>query len=96
MKKFFTYIAILTAGLVAAVSCDKNLPPVFDDANAFVAFDRPSLSVEEAVVKPNGTIVPYTATQTVKVPVTLGSLKGISETQLIEYNIIYNFDIFIL
>ena len=80
MKKILTYIAILTAGLLAAVSCDKNLPPVFDDANAFVAFDRPSLSVEEAVVKPNGTIVPYTATQTFKVPVTLGSLKGISET----------------
>ncbi len=80
MKKILTYIAILTAGLLAAVSCDKNLPPVFDDANAFVGFDRPSLTVEEAVVKPNGTIMPYTATQTFKVPVTLGSVKGISET----------------
>ena len=78
MKRFITYITILSAGLILAASCKKNDPPVFDDSRAFVAFDQAAITVDEATVKPNGDIVPLT--ETIKIPVTLASLKGISET----------------
>lgn len=77
MKKAFLYITVFAASLAAA-SCSKNQPPVFDDANAFVAFDKTAVSMDEAIVKPSGEIVTQTAT--LKVPVTLASVKGISET----------------
>lgn len=77
MKRKLFYILLMATGLLA-VSCSKNQPPVFDDANAFVAFDKPEMSLAEAVIKPNGDIVAQTAT--LKVPVTLASVKGIAET----------------
>lgn len=76
MKKSLLYITL--AALVAAVSCSKNEPPVFDDANAFVAFNRTTASIAEAIVKPSGEIVEQTAT--LKIPVTLASVKGLQET----------------
>ncbi len=80
MKKVFTYITLLSAGLLLVASCSKNEPPVFDDANAFVAFERSSVSQNEAGVKPSGEIYEWDEEHTLKVPVTLASLKGISET----------------
>ena len=77
MKKTVLHILLTAAGLLA-LSCSKNQPPVFDDANAFVAFDKPAMSMEEAIVKPAGDIVPQT--KILKVPVTLASVKGITET----------------
>lgn len=78
MKKVFYYITLAAALVVFAASCDKNEPPVFDDANAFVAFDKTAMTIGEAIVKPTGDIVPQTAI--LKVPVTLASVKGIEET----------------
>lgn len=78
MKRIFTYLTILSAGIVLAASCSKNQPPVFDDSRAFVAFDKPTVSINEAIVEPDGTIVPQTAV--LRVPVTLASTKGIAET----------------
>jgi hypothetical protein len=77
MKKILIYTALF-AGFFAAVSCDKNLPPVFDDANAFVAFDKASASMDEAVVDEEGNILPQT--EILRIPVTLGSVKGLAET----------------
>lgn len=64
MKK---YILILAALALAAVSCNKNGNPVFDDADAFVAFDKGSISVSEL----DGTV---------SIPVTLVSLAGLETT----------------
>lgn len=77
MKKILIYTALFV-GLFAAVSCDKNQPPVFDDANAFVAFDKASFSIEEAIIDENGDILPQT--EKLRLPVTLGSVKGLAET----------------
>lgn len=82
MKKILIHIALL-AGIFAAFSCSKNLPPVFDDANAFVAFDTASASIDEAVVDENGEIQPQT--EILRLPVTLGSVKGLAET--IKFNV---------
>ena len=78
MKKVFYYITLAVALVSFAASCEKNDPPVFDDANAFVAFDKTAMTISEAIVKPTGDIVAQTAT--LKVPVTLASVKGIEET----------------
>lgn len=77
MKKILIYTALFV-GLFAAVSCDKNQPPVFDDANAFVAFDKASFSIDEAIIDENGDILPQT--EKLRLPVTLGSVKGLAET----------------
>lgn len=85
MKKVFNYIMIATATLVLAASCSKNNPPVFSDSNAFVAFDSPTAVIAEAVpclpsqeTDENKGFYPQTTT--LKVPVTLGSVRGIEET----------------
>lgn len=77
MKKILIYTALFI-GLFSAVSCDKNLPPVFDDANAFVAFDSASFGIDEAIITDDGSIVPQT--EVLRLPVTLGSVKGLTET----------------
>lgn len=77
MKKILLYITLF-AGVFAAVSCDKNLPPVFDDANAFVAFDSASAIIDEAIIKEDGSITAQT--EILRLPVTLGSVKGLEET----------------
>lgn len=76
MKKVLLYITLF-AGIFAATSCDKNLPPVFDDANAFVAFDSATASIDEAVVEKDGSIKNQA---TLRIPVTLASVKGLTET----------------
>ncbi len=77
MKKILIYFTLFI-GLFAVVSCDKNLPPVFDDANAFVAFDVASASIDEAVTLEDGSFA--NQTKTLRLPVTLASVKGLSET----------------
>ena len=53
-------------------SCDKNEPNVFDDKDAFVAFDAVSVSYNEDYSKDS--------TMTFKLPVTLASVAGLEET----------------
>lgn len=64
MKKYYVILATLA---LMAVSCDKNESPVFDDANAFVAFDNGAVTVSETK-------------KTVSIPVTLVSLAGLETT----------------
>ena len=64
MKKYYVILATLA---LMAVSCDKNESPVFDDANAFVAFN-------------NGTVTVSETKKTVSIPVTLVSLAGLETT----------------
>ena len=52
-------------------SCDKNEPNVFDDKDAFVAFDAVSVSYNEDYSNEGATF---------KIPVTLASVKGLEET----------------
>ncbi len=75
MKRFAKYIGLALAASAFAVACNKNAEPVFDDKDAFVAFDKVSLSVSEDYSvdgTENG--------RTFKVPVTLASVKGIETT----------------
>jgi len=67
MKKFFVLTSILAAGLLLAVSCDKNENPEFSDSDAFVAFNKAAYSFSEDA-------------GTIKIPVTLASVSGISTT----------------
>lgn len=66
MKKLYSVIA-LAAGLVMLASCDLNKEPVFNDSDAFVAFDNAALSFSETDGE-------------VSIPVTLASLNGKSTT----------------
>lgn len=70
MKKSLLYITLLTAGIAAASSCNLNEYPVFNDDDAFVAFDDESRSFDEPVTAG--------ATVQVEVSVTLASVAGIS------------------
>lgn len=65
MRKILSLLTISL--LVLFASCDLNQMPEFDDSNAFVAFDKAAMTIKED----GGTL---------KVPVTLASLKGMSET----------------
>lgn len=71
MKLNIKYLSFLLAGAVALASCDKNEPNVFDDKDAFVAFDAVSVTYAEDYSKDGATF---------KIPVTLASLKGLEET----------------
>lgn len=71
MKLNIKYLSFLLAGTVALASCDKNLPNVFNDKDAFVAFDQTSVSYQENYSVDGATF---------KIPVTLASVKGIEET----------------
>ena len=66
MKKIFTYISLVAVAALAA-SCDMNKEPVFNDADAFVAFDKAAFTCKES----DGSI---------QIPVTLASVAGISTT----------------
>ena len=71
MKRIVKYLfAVMTCGAVLA-SCDINKPDIFDDANAFVAFDKASMAVDETYSAEGATL---------KVPVTLASVAGIEES----------------
>lgn len=66
MKKIFTYISLVAVAALAA-SCNMNKEPVFNDADAFVAFDKAAFTCKES----DGSI---------QIPVTLASVAGISTT----------------
>lgn len=71
MKLNIKYLSFLLAGAVALASCDKNEPNVFDDKDAFVAFDAVAVTYAEDYSKDGATF---------KIPVTLASVKGLDET----------------
>lgn len=71
MKLNIKYLSFLLAGAFALASCDKNEPNVFDDKDAFVAFDAVSVTYAEDYSKDGATF---------KIPVTLASVKGVEET----------------
>lgn len=66
MKRIITYFSIVALAAFAA-SCNLNDNPVFNDDDAFVAFDSPSASCNET----DGEI---------SIPVTLASVQGIATT----------------
>lgn len=70
MKRFIGYVSAMVAGVVLTASCDINKPDVFDDTDAFVSFDKLTVSVEDG----------YTANNDgayFRVPVSLASVVGI-------------------
>lgn len=70
MKKIYILSTLIISVLVAA-SCNLNNYPVFDDADAFVSFDKSTYVVNEAQgTKPD----------TLDITVTLASVSGISTT----------------
>lgn len=71
MKLNIKYLSFLLAGAAVLASCDKNEPNVFDDKDAFVAFDAVSVTYAEDYSKDGATF---------KIPVTLASVKGLEET----------------
>lgn len=71
MKKILLYTSILALGALAVVSCNLNSYPVFDDNDAFVAFDATGYQFNE----PEAGL-----TDTVDVYVTLASVAGLSST----------------
>ena len=66
MKKLLIYFSIATLAAFAA-SCNLNSDPVFDDADAFVAFDKTAVACNETAGE-------------ISVSVTLASVKGIATT----------------
>ena len=71
MKKILIYTLTALSAAAALASCNKNDYPVFDDKNAFVAFDETEVSADEDYSK-NG--------DTLRVAVTLASVAGLEET----------------
>lgn len=68
MKKIFTYIGIAASVAAILSSCGKsNVPSVFDDSNAFVAFNTASVNIDED------------SKDTLRIPVTLASVAGLGE-----------------
>ena len=68
MKKIFTYIGIAALATAIISSCGKdNVPAVFDDSNAFVAFNNTSVNIDED------------SADTLRIPVTLASVAGLNE-----------------
>lgn len=74
MKKIINITLVLAASAVI-FSCEKNQPKVFSDANAFVAFDKAAVAIDEGVVNPETGVISQNP-NTLKLPVTLGSVKG--------------------
>lgn len=70
MKKILLYTSILALGAMAAASCNLNSYPVFDDNDAFVAFDATGYQFNEPATQG--------VTDTVDVYVTLASVAGIT------------------
>lgn len=67
MKQILSFLNLVILGALLTVSCNLNENPKFDDKDAFVAFDNATMTVSESV-------------GTIKVPVTLASVKGIAAT----------------
>lgn len=74
MKSIYKYIVLGLVGSLLAASCDVNdfkflnQEPEFDDANAFVAFDKAAFSINED------------SQDVLRIPVTLASVAGLEET----------------
>lgn len=77
MKNIIKFIGTALACAAFLVACDKNEPAVFDDANAFVAFEKTAVAIPEGKVDEEGKILPGTS---VKIPVTLASVAGLTES----------------
>ena len=75
MKRIAKYIGLALVASAFAAACNKNAEPVFDDKDAFVAFDKVALSVSE-----DYSVEGTEAGKIFKVPVTLASVKGFEET----------------
>lgn len=73
MKKILNYFGIITLCAVLFSSCELNEMPKFDDKDAFVAFGSSSVSVSEDC-------------GSVKIPVTLASLSGVSSSVTVVAN----------
>lgn len=71
MKKFNYIIGALVAGAMAFTSCNLNNSPKFNDADAFIAFTKTTMSVTE-----NG--------ESIDVPLLLTSLAGLEGTAVVE------------
>ena len=71
MKKFNYILGALVAGAMTFTSCDLNNSPKFNDADAFVAFTKTTISAEET-------------SGSVEVPVLLTSLAGLEGKAVIE------------
>lgn len=71
MKKFNYILGALVAGAMTFTSCDLNNSPKFNDADAFVAFTKTTISAEETA-------------GSVEVPVLLTSLAGLEGKAVIE------------
>lgn len=71
MKKFNFIYGALVAGAMLFASCNPNDYPKFDDADAFVAFTKTSLSVNEFG-------------ESIEVPILLSSLAGLEGTATVE------------
>ena len=68
MKKIFAYIRIAACAAAILSSCGKsNVPIVFDDSNAFVAFNSLTANINED------------SKDTLRLAVTLGSVAGLNE-----------------
>ena len=68
MKKIFAYIGIAACAAALISSCGKsNVPIVFDDSNAFVAFNSASANIDED------------SADTLRIAVSLGSVAGLNE-----------------
>lgn len=68
MKKIFAYIGIAACAAAILSSCGKsNVPIVFDDSNAFVAFNSLTANIDED------------SKDTLRLAVTLGSVAGLNE-----------------
>ncbi len=78
MKKTLLYTSIIVLGALAAASCNLNNYPVFDDNDAFVAFEEVALTFNEPDTLGKPTIV--------EVPVTLASVAGLSAS--VSYEVI--------
>ena len=71
MRNTLKYIGLALVAATALISCESNDPSKFDDKDAFVAFDKTSVSLSEDY---------STGGAVCKIPVTLASVKGLEET----------------
>lgn len=69
MKKILLHTSIIALAAMAVASCNINSYPVFDDNDAFAAFDELEVSVTEPEVG---------KTTTLKIPVTVASVAGVT------------------
>lgn len=71
MRNTIKYIGLACVAAAALISCESNDPSKFNDKDAFVAFDKTSVSLAENFSAEGATY---------KIPVTLASVKGLEET----------------